>query len=47
MSWVFAPALRLSLAAETGGYSLVAAPRLLIAVISLVVEHGLWIAQAS
>ena len=39
--WVFVVARGLSLVAESGGYSLVAVHRLLIAVASLVVVHGL------
>ena len=40
-SWVFVAAHRLSLIAANGGYSPVAACGLLIAVASLVSEHGL------
>ena len=40
MCWAFV-VLRLSLVAESGGYSLVAVHGLLIAVASLVVEHRL------
>ena len=39
--WVFMAAHGLSLDMESGDYSLVAVHRLLIAVASLVVEHGL------
>ena len=39
--WVFMAAHGLSLVMESGDYSLVAVHRLLIAVASLVVEHGL------
>ena len=41
LHWVFVAACRLSLVAASGGYS-VAVHGLLIAVASLVVEHGLW-----
>ena len=40
LCWVFIAALRLSLAAASRGYSLVAVLGLLIAVDSLVAEHG-------
>ena len=39
--WVFTAVGRLSLAAESGGYSLIVVQGLLIAVASLVAEHGL------
>ena len=39
--WAFAAVFRLSLAAASRGYSLVAGPELLIVVASLVVEHRL------
>ena len=42
LPWVFVAAHRLSLVTASGGYSLVAGHRLLIAVVSLVVEHRLW-----
>ena len=41
LHWIFIAAHRLSLVAETGGYSLVAAHGLLTAVISLAVEQRL------
>ena len=41
LCWVFVAAHRFSPVAESGGFSLVAACRLLIVVASLVVEHGL------
>ena len=41
LHWVFVAALGLSLVVVTGGYSLVAAYGLLIAVASLVAGHGL------
>ena len=40
LCWVFSAACRLSLAAESRGYSLVVMPRLLIVVVS-VMEHRL------
>ena len=39
--WVFAVAYMLSLVAVSGSYSLVVVHGLLIAVVSLIVEHGL------
>ena len=41
LHWVFVPVRRLSLVVASGGYCFVAVRRLLIAVASLVVEHGL------
>ena len=41
LHWVFVAAQELSLVAVNGGYSLVAVRGLLIAVASLVAEHGL------
>ena len=41
LRWVFVAACGLSLVATSEGYSFVAVHRLLIAVASLVVEHGL------
>jgi len=41
LRWVLAAAFRLSLIAESGGDSLAAVSRLLIAVASLVAEHRL------
>ena len=41
LRWVLVAAFRLSLIAESGGDSLVAVSRLLIAVASLVAEHRL------
>ena len=41
LCWVFVAARRLSLVAAAGGYSLVVGHGLLIAVASLVAEHGL------
>ena len=41
LCWVFFAASRLSLVVGSGGYSLVALHRLLIAVASLIVEHRL------
>ena len=41
LHWVFVAALRLSLVAVSEGYSLAEVHRLLIAVASLVAEHGL------
>ena len=41
LHWVFVAVCRLSLIATSGGYSLVAGHGLLIAVASLVAEHGL------
>ena len=46
LHWVFIAALGLSLVVENGSYSLVEVPRLLTAVASLVVGHGLWGAWA-
>ena len=42
MCWVFISALSLPLVATSGGYALVEVQRLLIAVDSLIEEHGLW-----
>ena len=42
MHWVFVAVHELSLVEASRGCSLVAVPRLLIMVASLVVEHGLW-----
>ena len=47
MHWVFVAALGLSLVVVTGGYSLVTACGLLIAVASLVAGHGLYSMWAS
>ena len=41
LRWVFVPSHGLSLVVASRGYSLVAVCRLLIAVASLVAEHGL------
>ena len=40
LHYVFTAVCELSLVAESGGYSLVVVRRLLVAVPSLVVEHG-------
>ena len=42
LCWVFFVAHRLSLIVVSGGYSLIVVGGLLIAVASLIVEHGLW-----
>ena len=47
LHWVFIVAHRLSLVAASGGYSLVVVHGLLIALASLVAEHGLWGTWAS
>ena len=44
-SWVFVAACRLSLVTVSGGYCLVVACGLLIAVASLVVKHWLWVCR--
>ena len=41
MCWIFVAVRRPSLVSAGGGYSVVAACRLLIAAVSLVAEHGL------
>ena len=41
LHWIFVAAHNISLVAVSGGYSLIALYRLLIAVVSLVVEHRL------
>ena len=41
LCWIFVAVRRLSLVAVSGGYSFIAVRGLLIAVASLVVEHGL------
>ena len=41
MLWVFVAAHGLSLVEESEGYSLIVVHRLLIAVTSLIIEHGL------